>query len=340
MKRRLIAALVLCFAACVMGAVPAGSAPAPSSPAFRVLLFSSTAGFRHDSIPAAVSAIEQLGSDNGFAVDATEDASMFTGSTLSRYAVVIFLLTTGDVLDADQQAAFQRYIESGGAFVGVHSAADTEHDWPWYGGLVGAYFDNHPAVQQATVDVTDRDTPSTIHLPAHWVRTDEWYNFQTDPSSTVTVLAELDETTYSPGDGAMGSSHPIAWQHVYDGGRSWYTGGGHTSDSYSEPLFREHLLGGILWAAGYDLPAIGSVHAQPVSGRLRVTTMHTKCYRCTIELRVWTGNHVRTTTTDASGIRTVAVTTPLSRGSHRYSVTLTDLPLAAHATSRGSAVSR
>src|SRR5262249_9601852 len=175
-------------------------------------------GLRQDSMPAAIAAIEHLGKQNGFAVDATESSSVFADATLSRYAVVVFLLTTGDVLDQDEQAGFMRYIEGGGAFVGVHSAADTEHDWPWYGQLVGAYFVSHPAIQQATVAVVDRETPSTIHLPAHWVRTDEWYNFQQDPSPSVTVLERLDEASYQPGDGAMGSSHPIAWQHVFDGG--------------------------------------------------------------------------------------------------------------------------
>jgi cytochrome c len=306
------------------------------APAFRVLVFTKTAGYRHDSIPAAIAAVEQLGAANGFAVDATEDASVFTDSNLARYAVVMFLLTTGDVLDPDQQAAFTRYIEGGGAFAGVHSAADTEHDWPWYGGLVGAYFESHPAIQQATVDVIDRNEPSTIHLPAKWIRTDEWYDFQTDPSSSVTVLAKLDETTYSPGDNPMGASHPIAWQHVYDGGRSWYTGGGHTAESYSEPLFREHLLGGIVWAAGYDLPAFSSLMASVAAGRLVVAAAHPRCLRCTLEVRVGAGKLAETTTVVATGTRTVARTARLPPGEHRYSVVLTEPPLAVHVTHRGS----
>lgn len=315
---------------------PAGAVT--PAPAFRVLVFSDTQGFRHDSIPAAISAVDQLGQENGFAVDATESPSVFADSTLSRYAVVMFLLTTGNVLDQGEQAAFTRYIERGGAFVGVHSAADTEHDWPWYGSLVGAYFFSHPAVQTATVDVVDRDTPSTIHLPAHWVRSDEWYNFQPPPSASVTVLARLDETTYQPGDGAMGSSHPIAWQQVFDGGRSWYTAGGHTAESYSDPLFREHLLGGILWAAGYDLPTFRSVTTKLTANRLHVVATHSKCYRCTLRLQIWTGARSRTIVVDAGGTGTAATTRPLGRGRHRYSIVLTDQPLRARATRRGTIV--
>jgi cytochrome c len=332
-SRRLTAGVVLLSIAWFVGTFPAGSTSPPA--AFRVLVFSGTAGFRHDSIPAAVTAIEQLGAANGFAVDSTESTSMFADSTLQRYAVVMFLLTTGDVLDTDQQAAFTSYIEGGGAFVGVHSAADTEHDWPWYGGLVGAYFESHPAVQQATVEVIDREAPSTIHLPARWIRTDEWYNFQTDPGPSVTVLAELDEATYAPGDGAMGPSHPIAWQHIYDGGRSWYTGGGHTADSYSEPLFRKHLLGGILWAAGYDLPSFKSLEIRVVDQRLQVAASYPSCYRCLLQIRVWAGNRLQTTALDATGTRAVGLTPTLRPGRHRYSVTLTYRPMAAQVTSSG-----
>ena len=134
---------------------------------------------------------------------------------------------------------------------------------------MGAYFKIHPAIQKAVIDVLDRDTPSTIHLPAHWTRTDEWYNFQTNPRGSVTVLATVEESTYHPGPGAMGSYHPIMWQHVYDGGRSWYFAGGHTSASYSEPLFRSALLGGILWAAGFDLPSFRSLTTRVVDRELK-----------------------------------------------------------------------
>ena len=226
-------------------AVPASA----QAPAFRVLVFSKTAGFRHDAIPAAVAAIQQLGAEHGFAVDATEDAAAFTDANLDQYDAVIFALTTGDVLDGAQQAAFERYVRAGGGYVGIHSASDTEYDWPFYGELVGAYFDSHPpGTPTATVEVADRSHPSTSHLPVRWTRVDEWYNFQANPRGRVHVLATLDEGSY--GGGTMGADHPIAWCHDYQGGRSWYTALGHAAASYSEPAFLQHLLGGIQTAAG------------------------------------------------------------------------------------------
>src|SRR6266699_2302237 len=225
------------------------SAAAAQTPAFRVLVFSATAGYRHASITNGIALIQMLGATNNFAVDTTEDATLFTDANLAQYKAVIFLNTTGDVLtNAQQQGALQHYLEAGGGWVGVHAAADTLHNWPWYGRLVGAYFVSHPAIQQATVKVADRVDPSTSMLPKRWVRTDEWYNFATNPRAAVHVLATLDETTYS--GGTLGFDHPIAWCQNYDGGRAWYTAGGHTPESYSEPLYQAHLLGGILFAAG------------------------------------------------------------------------------------------
>ncbi|MGH3875623.1 MAG: ThuA domain-containing protein [Actinophytocola sp.] len=216
-----------------------------------VLVFSKTAGFRHDSIPTGIAAIQELGAANGFAVEATEDAAAFTAENLSHYSAVVFLSTTGDILNAEQQTAFENYVDSGGGYAGVHAAADTEYDWPWYGDLVGAYFKSHPAIQQAVVRTEGHDHPSTAPLPDTWTRTDEWYNYQTNPRSSVKVLATLDESTYDPGGDAMGD-HPIMWCHPQGAGRSWYTGGGHTNESYAEPEFRDHLAGGIRYAAGLE----------------------------------------------------------------------------------------
>ncbi|APY90644.1 DUF1080 domain-containing protein [Streptomyces alfalfae] len=215
----------------------------------RVLVFSKTAGFRHDSIPTGVETVKELGAENGFTVDATEDARAFTGKNLSRYDAVVWLSTTGDVLDATQQRAFERYVRGGGAYVGVHAAADTEYDWPFYGGLAGAYFQSHPAIQRAEVHVEDHAHPATAHLGSGaWERTDEWYNYRSNPRDRARVLATLDESSYS--GGSMSGDHPIAWCQDYQGGRSFYTGGGHTKESYAEPAFRRHLLGGIRWAVG------------------------------------------------------------------------------------------
>ena len=215
---------------------------------FDTLVFSKTAAFRHDSIDEGIAAIRQLGAANNFTVTATEDAAVFSDAGLADYKVVVFLSTTGDVLNATQQAAFERFIGAGNGYVGIHAAADTEYNWPWYGGLVGAYFASHPAIQQATVVVADRVHRATAGLPERWVRTDEWYNYRLNPRGNVHVLATLDEKTYA--GGAMGFDHPIAWVQNYSGGRSFYTGIGHTAATYSEANARRHLLGGIEWAAG------------------------------------------------------------------------------------------
>ncbi|GAA1517578.1 hypothetical protein GCM10009827_035730 [Dactylosporangium maewongense] len=240
----------LIAAAAVAALLAAGGAatPASAAPAYKVLVFSKTAGFRHSSIPNGIAAVQALGSANNFAVDATEDAAAFTTANLAQYKAVVWLSTTGDVLDATQQAAFESYIRAGGGYVGVHAAADTEYAWPWYGNLVGAWFASHPAQQQATIRVEDRSHAATAHLPQTWTRTDEWYNYQTNPRSTAKVLMSLDEGSYS--GGSMAGDHPISWCKQFDGGRSWYTGLGHTEASYTEANFTAHLLGGIKWAAG------------------------------------------------------------------------------------------
>jgi len=215
----------------------------------RVLLFSRTSGFRHGSIPDAIAALEVEGMMRGWTVAASEDPETFTAMGLAAYDVVVFLLTTGDVLDGDQQAALEGFVEAGGGWAGVHSASDTEYDWTWYGGLVAAYFDGHPAPQNADVVVEDPSHPSTSHLPATWNRFDEWYSFDRNPRTDVDVLLSLDESTYNPGNLAMGD-HPIAWARQYEGGRAFYTAGGHTSASYEDTDFLTHLAEGIEWASG------------------------------------------------------------------------------------------
>ncbi|MFE3431987.1 ThuA domain-containing protein [Streptomyces sp. NPDC059171] len=214
----------------------------------RVLVFSKTAGFRHDSIPAGIEALKEIGRDTDITVDSTESAAQFTTSNLARYDAVAFLSTTGDVLNTEQQKAFENYVANGGGYVGIHAAADTEYDWEFYGGLVGAYFDSHPQIQPATVRVEDHDHPATAHLDEEWERTDEWYNYRTNPRDKAKVLATLDETTYTGGN--MKGDHPISWCQTYQGGRSFYTGLGHTKESYAEPSFRSHVLGGLRYATG------------------------------------------------------------------------------------------
>ncbi len=222
------------------------------SEAPRVLVFSKTAGYYHESIPAGQAAILQLGKENNFKVDTTTDASWFTEDSLKHYAAVVFLNTTMDVLNHVQEAEFERYIQAGGGFVGIHSATDTEYDWGWYGRLVGGYFNGHPAgTSEAVLQVEDHNHTSCKHLKDTWKRTDEWYNFK-KLNPDVNVLLKIDEKSYK--GGTNGDNHPMAWYHEYDGGRAWYTALGHTIESYSEPDFLKHILGGIKYAIGKNKP--------------------------------------------------------------------------------------
>jgi cytochrome c len=319
------AAYVLALAAGALflgGSAGAGPERAATQP--RILVFTKTAGFRHASIPAAVEAVRELAATSGLAIDATEDSSAFSARNLARYDAVVFLLTTGDVLNQSQQQAFEAFIRNGGGFAGVHSAADTEYDWPWYGGLVGTYFRSHPQIQPASIRVEDAGHPSTAGLPRRWARTDEWYNFARNPRPSVHVLATLDETSYAPGPGAMGADHPIAWSHSYAGGRAWYTAGGHTEESYREPRFRRHLLNGIRYAAGLTPPRIRSVRFGLQDRRLRLRLRYRSCRPCNGQLQVRLRSGVlraRVRLADGIGRATSARLPP---GRRRFTVTLRD----------------
>lgn len=237
-------------------ALACGVGPAPlaaQEPAWRVLVFSKTAGYRHDSIAAGIASLQALGDAHGFAVDASEDAAVFHADTLGQYATVVWLNTTGDVLDATQQAAYADYVANGGGYVGIHAAADTEYDWPFYGELLaGAWFHSHPAIQSAHLLRADDTHAAALAWPAQSMFTDEWYNFRANPRSNVQVLLRLDETSYDPGTGAMGDDHPIAWLRSVGQGRAFYTGLGHRSETFADPAFRAHLLEGIVWSARRD----------------------------------------------------------------------------------------
>lgn len=216
----------------------------------RVLVFSKTSGFHHESIAEGNKALLKLGLENNIDIDTTTNAAWFVEDSLKNYSAVVFLNTTGDVLNHYQEADFERYIQAGGGYVGIHAAADTEFDWKWYGRLVGGYFKSHPKVQEATLHVVDKTHPSTKMLPEIWVRTDEWYDYKSI-NLDVNVLITLDESSY---EGAtQGGDHAIAWHHEYDGGRAFYTGLGHRKENYSDSLFMSHLLGGLEYAIGDNL---------------------------------------------------------------------------------------
>jgi cytochrome c len=219
----------------------------------RVLVFSKTAGFRHSSIADGILMFQQLAQANGFTVEATEDAARFTDATLATFQAIVFLNTTSDVLQPAQEAAMERFIRAGGGFVGIHAAADTEWagNWTWYRRLLGGVFKNHPAQQNATVNVVLSDHAATRQYPAEFELFEEWYNFyDLEPSNN--LLLSLDETSYSGGD--HGTCHPIAWFREFDGGRAFYTGLGHRSETYARDDFRAHVLGGLKWVLGRSPP--------------------------------------------------------------------------------------
>ena len=225
-------------------------APAPDEPAGAlVLVYSRTLAYRHDSIPTGIAAIRELGAEGGFAVDATEDGAAFTPENLRRYRAVVFLNTSGEVLDERQKGAFRGFIEGGGGLAAVHQGITTLAGWPWYVELVGGVkFAGHPQVQQATCRCEVRDHPATKSLPDPWTWTDEWYNFDSNPRPKTHVLVTVDEGSYQ--GGKMGKDHPISWYHESRGGRVWCTGLGHVKEGYARAEFRGHLLGGIRFAAG------------------------------------------------------------------------------------------
>ncbi|MEX3105618.1 MULTISPECIES: ThuA domain-containing protein [unclassified Streptomyces] len=210
----------------------------------RLLVYSRTTGYRHDSIPYAAEALREVMGE--WVVDHTEDPAVLD-APLTRYAAVLFLSTSGEVLTAKGRELLREYVEAGGGFVGVHAAATTEYEWPYYGELLGARFDRHPEYQPGKAVVEDADHPATQHLPKVWDFTDEWYDFRTNPRGSVRVLLTADESSYE--GGGMGEDHPLAWTRAQGEGRVFYTALGHAEEAYDDPAFRAHLRGGITWAA-------------------------------------------------------------------------------------------
>lgn len=215
----------------------------------KVLIFSKTMGYKHASIPKGIEAIQKLGRENGFQVDTTKNATFFTEKNLSQYSAIVFLSTTGDVLNENQETAFERYIQSGGGFVGIHAATDTEYDWEWYTKMIGGQFLSHPkGTPNADFIIKDHSFIATEHFTdTIWNRNEELYNFK-KLNPKVNVLITVDESTYEGGEN--GDFHPMSWYHEYDGGRVFYTAAGHADESFEEEKFVKHILGGLLYAIG------------------------------------------------------------------------------------------
>ena len=249
-NRSIFAFYLLCLA------LVSANALAAHPPQFKVLLFTKTDGFHHKAQKEAVPAIEQLGKKHHFTVDWHEDASRINDEELKQYDVIMFLLTTGDILNKEQQAAMERFVQAGKGFVGVHSASDTEYDWQWYTKMVGRLFHAHPRIQTAKLKVLDRNFPGLERMPDEFLWTEEWYEFGEEKIKGLNYILSVDEKSYdpaadtgSPDSDGMGKFHPFAWYHEYDGGRAFYSGLGHLGPSYTDELFMAHLYGGIYWAA-------------------------------------------------------------------------------------------
>lgn len=211
----------------------------------RLLVYSGTMGYRHESITAGVEALRTIGEKLNLEVIAVGGAEDFPAESLRSFQAVAFLNTTGDILESNQEAAVEDFLRLGGGFIGVHAAADTEYDWPWYGRMLGARFASHGQVEATRVVVADSRHPATRCLPPIQSRVDEWYRFRTHPDDSARVLLQASDST------GMGRRDlPLAWAKNFGAGRVFYTALGHTVESYSEPYFLNHLIGGVLWALG------------------------------------------------------------------------------------------
>jgi len=215
-----------------------------------ILVFSKTGGFHHTSIPAGIAAITKLGIEHGFAVDTTTDSLLFTKSNLKKYKAVLFLSTSGNILDTVGKTALAWFIHHGGGYIGIHGASTTLYNWPWYNKLVGATFNKHPDQQDAVLTTTDTLFIATRGMRHTWHWWDEWYNFKDTHWDEVHVLLTVDEQTYKGGN--LGAYHPISWYHSFEGGRAFYTALGHTDEAYTNPVFLKHILGGIEYAMGME----------------------------------------------------------------------------------------
>lgn len=223
---------------------------------FKALLVTTTKGWHHESIHQGVLAIQQLGERNFFDVALFENPKGFTDDYLKQFKVVIFLNTTGDIFDSAQQKVMERFIQAGNGYVGIHSASDTEYDWPWYNQLVGRMFQIHPAKQTARIHIEDADFPGLQGFAGNASWTDEWYEFGPEKIKGLNYLLTIDEKSYNaviPGakdkGKGMGDFHPVAWYHAFDGGRAFYTALGHIPSVYLDATFLNHLYAGIFWAA-------------------------------------------------------------------------------------------
>ncbi|RPD38383.1 ThuA domain-containing protein [Chitinophaga barathri] len=222
----------------------------------RVLVYTKNGkGFVHDNIPSAVAAFQKMGTDHGFAVDVSEDPAVFNDANLGKYDALIFTSTNNDVFDTDaQKVSFMRYIQSGGGFMGVHSAIGTERKWTWFKMMIGGTFSWHAKYQKFTLQVIDPKHPSMTNVPKVWERPDECYfskemypGIKTLIAHDVSSLKDVNDTVLTKNQGSFGNNYPAVWYQDFDGGHIWFTSLGHNKLDYAEPVFVNHLYEGLRW---------------------------------------------------------------------------------------------
>ena len=248
MKTRTLAAASLLTLALLAGPVFSAKGPA------KVLIYSGSTGFRHDSIPAADEAIKGIATKLGYAADVSEDPAVFTKESLAQYRAIVFVSTTTDPkkpesewFTGDRRDALVGFLKDGKGVVGVHAAADSHYGWGWYGEMIGGYFERHPkGTPTATLTVADARHPASAKLPKTITRNDEWYYYK-DFNPLMHVLITVDPKTIGQGEADV-NPNPNTWYHSFGGGRVFYTGLGHTADSYNEPYVVDLLTGAMRWA--------------------------------------------------------------------------------------------
>jgi uncharacterized protein len=225
-----------------------------------IAVMTKTGDFRHGNIPVAVEALQQMAAENNWNLYHTEDSLYFSRASLDTLDLVIFLLTTDDIFDADQQQAIQAFVENGGGLLTIHTGTVTENNWPWFMEMMGARFIGHPPVQEGKLIIEDRTHPATSFFPdSIWIIEDEWYSFDRNPRNEVNVLISIDESSYDlrndEGNEVAGfrmGDHPMVWYRYAGKGRVFQTALGHTQELFSDPLFLKHIQGAILWTAGKE----------------------------------------------------------------------------------------
>ena len=222
----------------------------------RVLVYSGSTGFRHESIPTAVASIKSIGEKAGYAVDTSEDPDVFSAENLAKYKVLVLVSTTTDPkkpesewLVGPRRDALQGFLKAGKGVIGVHAAADSHYNWGWYGQMIGAYFDHHPkGTPKGVVTVVDAKHPATAKLPRTLERHDEWYYYK-DFDPTMRVLVTIDPKTIGDGESDV-NPNPLVWCHEFGGGRVFYSELGHTNESWSEQYMINLMSGALAWTAG------------------------------------------------------------------------------------------